>query len=108
VEGLGGLDLSIGTAIAVKKGAIIAETGIAAGGIAALATVAAGGAVYLLGETIRAAVKGVETPIEVADKYYGTGFADIPGWIERGAASFANEYRKVQFYRRRAQVEGAR
>jgi RHS repeat-associated protein len=45
------------------------------------AVVAAAGSLLLLGTTIKAAVEGKETPIDVADKFYGTHFGDIYGWV---------------------------
>ena len=80
-EGSANLGLSIGTAVAVKAGVLTAETGLAAGTLTAGAGLAAAGSVVLLAETARAASKGEETPIDVADKFYGTHFGDIYGWV---------------------------
>jgi hypothetical protein len=80
-EGSAELGLSIGTAIAVKKGVLIAEGGITAGGTAVAAGLAAGFSVLLAAESARAAVRGEETPIDVMDKAYGTHFGDIAGWV---------------------------
>jgi hypothetical protein len=80
-EGTANLGLTIGVAVAVKAKVILVEAGAAAGGVAALAGVAAAGSVMLAAETARTAVKGEETPIDVADKFYGTHFGDIAGWI---------------------------
>lgn len=80
-EGTANLGLSIGTMAFIKSGALIAEGGIAAGSLATAAGLAAGGSVILVAETVRAAVQGAETPIDVADKYYGTHFGDIYGWV---------------------------
>jgi RHS repeat-associated protein len=46
-----------------------------------LAGVAVAGSAVLVGFTIDAAVKGEPTPIDVADKFYGTHFGDIYGWV---------------------------
>ena len=80
-EGGANLGLTIGTAAALKSGALVAEAGAAAGGLALAAGVAAGVSVGLAAETARAAIKGEETPIDVADKFYGTHFGDIYGWV---------------------------
>jgi len=59
---------------------LTAEVAAGMGATAAVtagAAVAAAGSVALLGKTIQAALEGTETPIEVADKYYGTHFASI-------------------------------
>ena len=47
----------------------------------AAAILAGVGSVTLVGLTIQSAVQNVETPIEVADKFYGTHFGDIYGWV---------------------------
>lgn len=57
------------------------STGVATGGTLALVGVAAGGSVALATETVHAAIEGRETPLEVADKFYGTHFSNIIGWI---------------------------
>ena len=80
-EGAANLGLSIGVAIAVKAKILVAEAGIAAGGTAALAGVAAAGSVALLAETGRAAAKGEMTPIDVADKYYGSKLGDLTSYL---------------------------
>jgi RHS repeat-associated protein len=80
-EGTANLGLSIGTALAVKSGAVVAEAGIAAAGVALLAGAAAATSIVIAAETARAAVKGEETPIDIADKFYGTHFGDIYGWV---------------------------
>jgi hypothetical protein len=80
-EGSANLGLTIGTAAALKSGALVAEAGAAAGGLALAAGVAAGASVGLAAETARAAIKGEETPIDVADKFYGMHFGDIYGWV---------------------------
>jgi hypothetical protein len=80
-EGAANLGLTIGTAVAVKSGHLVAEGGIAAGGLTVLAGVAAVGSVGLAAETVRAAIRGEDTPIDVADEFYGTHFGDLHGWI---------------------------
>lgn len=81
VEGSANLGLSIGTTAAVKSGVLVAEAGAAAGTLTVAAGAAAAASVALAAETARAAVKGEPTPIDVADKYYGTHFGDIAGWV---------------------------
>jgi RHS repeat-associated protein len=51
------------------------------------AVVAAAGSVALLGATIHSAASGEPTPIDVADKFYGTHFGDIVGWVQGRYAS---------------------
>jgi len=55
------------------------------------AVAAAAGGVALAGATIYAASKGEETPIEVADDYYHTHFADIWGWIKGDYSDVARQ-----------------
>ena len=80
-EGTANLGLTIGVAVALKAKVVVVEAGAAAGGVAALAGIAAAGSVTLAAETARAAVRGEETPLEVADKFYGTHFGNIYGWV---------------------------
>ncbi|WP_143196001.1 hypothetical protein [Archangium sp. Cb G35] len=46
------------------------------------AVVAAGGSVVLVCLTVKAAMDGMETPIDIADTFYGTHFGDIHGWVQ--------------------------
>ncbi|WP_143196184.1 hypothetical protein [Archangium sp. Cb G35] len=46
------------------------------------AIVAAAGSVLLLCVTVEAAVDGSETPIDIADEFYGTHFGDVSGWVQ--------------------------
>ena len=78
VEGGSNLAMNIGGAYAVKTGAIVVGGGSA---MATAAGVAAGASVALAAETVRAAMKGEPTPVDVADKFYGTHFGDIAGWV---------------------------
>jgi hypothetical protein len=73
-EGSASLGMTLSTSAAVKAGAIAAGSGAAA-------SIAAGGSVALVAETARAAVRGEPTPIDVADRFYGTHFGDIHGWV---------------------------
>lgn len=61
-----------------------AGTGAAAGKalVAAGAATAATGSVLLLCFTVKAVVDGTETPIDIADKFYGTHFGDLAGWVQ--------------------------
>ncbi|WP_157758729.1 hypothetical protein [Cystobacter fuscus] len=45
------------------------------------AVVAAAGSVLLLCFTVKAVVDGEQTPIDIADKFYGTHFGDVSGWV---------------------------
>lgn len=46
------------------------------------AVIAATGSVVLLCLTVTAVVDGSETPIDIADRFYGTHFGDALGWIQ--------------------------
>jgi len=46
------------------------------------AVIAAVGSGVLVCATVSAASDGVETPIDIADNYYGTHFSDVFGWIQ--------------------------
>jgi len=84
-EGSVNLGLSIGTAIAAKSGALVVEGGIAAGSLGVAAGVAAGVSVGIAAETARAGIKGEQTPIDVMDKAYGTGFGDTHRWFQQAS-----------------------
>lgn len=63
---------------------VISRVGSSGAGavVGELAVVAiAGASLFLAGMTISAAYYGEDTPLDVADQYYGTHFADIYGWI---------------------------
>ncbi len=62
----------------MKSGALVAGGGALAVTAVTLVAIASVG---LAAETARAAIKGEETPIDVADKFYGTHFGDIAGWV---------------------------
>jgi RHS repeat-associated protein len=75
---------SVATAIRGGVAALTAEVPAGAAGSAGVtgaAILGAVGSVTLLGFTIKSAVKGEETPIDVADQFYGTHFGDISGWV---------------------------
>lgn len=91
-EGSANLGLSIGSTAAVESGALIAETGAAAGFLTVGAGVAAAGSIALAAETSRAAVTGEDTPLEVADKHYGTGVSDMYAWSQRSWVGWAFTY----------------
>jgi hypothetical protein len=65
-------------------GAAGAGTGAAAGEalVTGGAVVAAAGSVLLLCVTVKAVVDGKKTPIDIADRFYGTHFGDISGWVQ--------------------------
>ncbi|HLL04093.1 MAG TPA: hypothetical protein VK539_26140 [Myxococcaceae bacterium] len=46
------------------------------------AFVAAVGSGLLVCLTARAALEGEKTPIDIADRYYGTHFGDVKGWVQ--------------------------
>jgi hypothetical protein len=77
----------LGGAIDIAEGAsdlglsIATEAGLAAGGLATAAGLAAAGGIGLAAETARAASNGQLTPIDVADRFYGTHSGDIAGWM---------------------------
>lgn len=50
---------------------------VATSAVTVLAGVAAVGSLALAGETVRAAITGDKTPIDVADEYYGTSLGDM-------------------------------
>ncbi|WNG28562.1 hypothetical protein F0U62_34600 [Cystobacter fuscus] len=60
-----------------------AGTGVTAGEALVMggAVVAAAGSVLLLCFTVKAVVAGEQTPIDIADKFYGTHFGDVSGWV---------------------------
>jgi hypothetical protein len=61
-----------------------AGTGAAAGKalVTGGAVVAAAGSVLLLCVTIKAVVDGKKAPIDIADRFYGTHFGDVSGWVQ--------------------------
>jgi hypothetical protein len=86
-EGTANLGLTAGAYAATKAGLLTGEAGVVAGGLTLAAGAAAAGSVALAAETARAAVNGGETPVEVADKYYGTHFSDIYQWQKESTAA---------------------
>ncbi|HYO51164.1 hypothetical protein [Archangium sp.] len=50
--------------------------------VAGGAVVAAGGSVVLVCLTVKAALNGMRTPIDIADTFYGTHFGDLQGWVQ--------------------------
>lgn len=46
------------------------------------ALVAAGGSVILVCLTVEAAMDGRQTPLDIADTFYGTHFGDLQGWVQ--------------------------
>jgi len=46
------------------------------------AVLAAGGSVVLVCLTVKAAFNGMQTPIDIADTFYGTHFGDLQGWVQ--------------------------
>ena len=61
-----------------------AGTGVAAGEalVTGGAVVAAAGSILLLCFTVKAVVEGEQTPIDIADTFYGTHFGDVSGWVQ--------------------------
>jgi len=88
-EGSVNLGMTIGVPVLVKSGAVVAGGGaIAVTAVTLVATASVG----LAAETARAAVKGEETPLDVADKFYGTGFGDLYSWSQRSVVGKAMTY----------------
>ena len=77
-EGAVNVGMTIGVPALLKGGAVIAGGGAVA---VTAVTLAATASVGLAAETARSAIKGEETPIDVADKFYGTHFGDMAGWF---------------------------
>lgn len=46
------------------------------------AVLAAGGSVVLVCLTVKAALDGRQTPLDIADTFYGTHFGDLQGWAQ--------------------------
>jgi hypothetical protein len=71
------------------------EAGGAAGELAVIgsAVVAAAGSGLLVCLTASAAANGAETPIDIADEYYGTHFGDVPGWVQ---GQYPSQASKIQ------------
>ena len=78
VRAAGGTLSSVGSTLMAE----VSAGPVAAGAVTGVAVVGAVGATVLAGETVRAAVAGEDTPIDVMDKAYGTHFGDIYGWIK--------------------------
>ncbi len=90
LEGLSGEGLGDGVPRGVLR--LVPEAGpgmeAGAGGAAGEVVVVGGVVVAAVGSgllvclTASAAAAGEKTPIEVADEYYGTHFADVKGWVQ--------------------------
>ncbi|WNG35552.1 hypothetical protein F0U61_19170 [Archangium violaceum] len=65
------------TAAEAATGATTGEALVAGG-----ALVAAGGSVVLVCLTAKAALDGRQTPLNIADTFYGTHFGDLQGWVQ--------------------------
>lgn len=65
------------TAAGAGTGAAASEALVTGG-----AVIAAAGSVLLLCFTVKAVVDGGQTPIDIADKFYGTHFGDVSGWVQ--------------------------
>ncbi|WP_157758645.1 hypothetical protein [Cystobacter fuscus] len=50
--------------------------------VAGGAVVVAGSSVVLVCLTVKAALNGMQTPIDIADTFYGTHFGDLQGWFQ--------------------------
>jgi hypothetical protein len=46
------------------------------------AVLAVGGSVVLVCLTVKAALDGRQTPLDIADAFYGTHFGDLQGWVQ--------------------------
>ena len=91
LQGLAGEGLGSGVPrgalrLVPQGGIATAEAGTGAVAGEALVTggaaLAAAGSVILVCLTVTAAVNGTETPIDIADKFYGTHFGDALGWLQ--------------------------
>lgn len=88
LEGLSGEGSGNGIPRGVLR--LVPEGGaeVGAGGAAGEAMVIGGAFIAAVGSgllvclTASAAVDGEQTPIETADKYYGTHFGDVKGWVQ--------------------------
>ncbi len=68
-----------GATTAAEAGAVAASgEALVAGG----ALVAASGSVVLVCLTFKAALNGKQTPLDIADTFYGTHFGDLQGWAQ--------------------------
>jgi hypothetical protein len=74
----GALRLVPGGTVAAGEGAIATGEVVVIGG----AVIAAIGSGLLVCLTASAAADGAETPIDIADEYYGTHFGDVTGWVQ--------------------------
>jgi hypothetical protein len=92
LEGLSGEGLGDGVPRGVLR--LMPEGGpgaeVGAGGAAGEVVVVGGAVVAAVGSgllvclTASAAAQGEKTPIDIADKYYGTHFGDVKGWVQGG------------------------
>ena len=64
-----------------KAAAATSEAGASVVAFNAAVGVALVGSLVLVGVTIHSAASGEPTPIDIADKFYGTHFGDIVGWV---------------------------
>jgi hypothetical protein len=64
----------------VADAGAVAATGeaLVAGG----AVMAVGGSVVLICLTVKATLDGAQTPVDIADTFYGTHFGDLQGWVQ--------------------------
>jgi hypothetical protein len=68
-----------GATAAAEAGAAAATAEVlVAGGT----VVAAGGSVVLVCLTVKAGLDGTQTPLDIADTFYGTHFGDLQGWTQ--------------------------
>ncbi|MFL5347447.1 MAG: hypothetical protein ACJ8AT_21895, partial [Hyalangium sp.] len=86
-----------------------AGTGAAAGEalVTGGAVVAAAGSVLLLCFTAKAVVAGEQTPIDIADKFYGTHFGDVSEWV-RGRYPRSDAFSGVSDWARQPRESAAR
>jgi hypothetical protein len=66
------------TTVAEAGPAAVSGEALVAGG----AVLAAGGSVVLVCLTVKAALDGRRTPLDIADTFYGTHFGDLQGWAQ--------------------------
>ncbi|WP_157758364.1 hypothetical protein [Cystobacter fuscus] len=75
-----------GLGVEVGAGGAVGEVVVVVGG----AVVAAIGSGLLVCLTASAAAAGEKTPIDIADRYYGTHFGDVKGWVQGRYSSLAS------------------
>ncbi|MDM0116730.1 SpvB/TcaC N-terminal domain-containing protein [Variovorax sp. J22R133] len=79
----GSLSIGQATAALARGSRALAASVATRAGATGAAVLAAAGSFALLGFTAHAAATDQTGPIDIADRYYGTGFGNMRGWFER-------------------------